>query len=100
LSRSRSWRRRWFSRRTGELGALVGGDAVVALVTVDLVLAAPVAQRLGRHAEARRELSGRAGLTQQLDRLTTELLGIRRTRSGARRTPSFRDRTAKALRCP
>ncbi len=65
-----------------ELVALIGCDAVVALAVVKLVLAAPVPERLRRHAEAFGELAGRAALTQKLNGLTPELRRVRRSGSG------------------
>src|SRR4051794_17691425 len=58
--------------------------------------AAFFAMRLRRHAEALRELAGRAALAQQLDRLTPGTPAGTQVGFGARRTPSFRGRTGKA----
>src|SRR4051795_10482427 len=71
-----------------QLVTLVARRAVVALVAIALVLAAPVAQRLLRHAEALRQARRAAG-AQHLHRLATELRRVCGSGSWARWTPSF-----------
>src|SRR4051794_40439138 len=74
-----------------QLLALGAAQRVMALAAVGLLALAPVAQRLLRHAQARRDVGDRAALTDQPDRLAPELLRIRRPRL-RHRCPSFQRR--------
>jgi hypothetical protein len=78
ISRSCS-RTRTRRRRLRELLLLIRGQALTTTL-IDLDLLAPITQRLMRDPERLRDIDDRAALTYQLDRLTTELHGIRRTR--------------------
>src|SRR4051812_8334527 len=65
-----------------QLVALIRRKAVVAFVAIELILPAPVAERLLRDAETLGELARRAAGAQHLHRLAAELLGIRGSRLG------------------
>ena len=89
---------RVLASQPGELGALVSRDAIVALAVVELVRAAPVAQRLRRHGSSIARRACGPDATARSPHAGTP--ADTQVGFGARQTPSFRGRTAKALRSP